>query len=101
MIQIHIGIATVCILILLGVQNIGVVTAAASWFIGLVMPLLLGGVILNTAFGTVTSFVGGIFDFFIALVFAIYILFSKDMSFSEKQRKIGKKLGNKDVGNSG
>ncbi|MGN1048092.1 MAG: AI-2E family transporter [Eubacteriales bacterium] len=186
-----IGIATVCILIFLGVQNIGVVSGAASWCIGLVMPLLLGGVIavilnvpmsffeahvltktkkpflrrlrrpicfvialliiigtlvgvvwlvipelvdalkvvvqgcvgfisklnamseeelaempfgkvllsidldkildtvqdwlkneggviVNTAFGTVTSFVGGIFDFFIALVFAIYILFSKD-----------------------
>ena len=37
-----------------------------------------GGTIVNTAFGTVTSLVGGIFDFFIAFVFAIYILFSKD-----------------------
>lgn len=37
-----------------------------------------GGTIVNTAFGTVTSLVGGIFDFFISFVFAIYILFSKD-----------------------
>ncbi len=36
------------------------------------------GTIVNTAFGTVTSLVGGIFDFFISFVFAIYILFSKD-----------------------
>lgn len=36
------------------------------------------GTIVNTAVGTVSSLVGGIFDFFIAFVFAIYILFSKD-----------------------
>ena len=37
-----------------------------------------GGMIINTAFGTVSSLVGGIFDFFMSVVFAIYILFGKD-----------------------
>lgn len=37
-----------------------------------------GSAIVNSAFGTVTSLVGGIFDFFISFVFAIYILFGKD-----------------------
>ena len=37
-----------------------------------------GGSMVNAAFGTVTSLIGGIFDFFISFVFAIYILFSKD-----------------------
>lgn len=37
-----------------------------------------GGTIVNTAFGTISSLVGGIFDFFISFIFAIYILFSKD-----------------------
>lgn len=36
------------------------------------------GNIVNTAFGTISSLVGGIFDFFIAFVFAIYILLGKD-----------------------
>lgn len=36
------------------------------------------GTIVNTAFGTVSSLVGGIFDFFISFVFSIYILFGKD-----------------------
>ncbi len=37
-----------------------------------------GGTIMNTAFGTISSVVGGIFDFFIAIVFATYLLFGKD-----------------------
>lgn len=37
-----------------------------------------GGTIMNTAVGTVSSVVGGIFDFFIAIVFATYLLFGKD-----------------------
>lgn len=36
------------------------------------------GTIVNTAVGTIGSLVGGIFDFFISFVFAIYILFNKD-----------------------
>ncbi len=36
------------------------------------------GSIVNTVFGTIGSLVGGIFDFFISFVFAIYILFSKE-----------------------
>ena len=37
-----------------------------------------GGGIVNTVFGTVTSLVNGVFDLFISIVFAIYILFSKE-----------------------
>ena len=37
-----------------------------------------GGNLVNTAFDTIGSVVGGVFDLFIALVFAIYILFSKE-----------------------
>lgn len=36
------------------------------------------GTIVNTAVGTVSALVGGIFDFFVAFVFAIYILFGKN-----------------------
>ena len=45
-----------------------------------------GGSIVNTAFGTIGSLVGGVFDFFMALVFAIYILFSKDTLKSQGAR---------------
>jgi predicted PurR-regulated permease PerM len=37
-----------------------------------------GGDIVNTAVGTVSSLVSGIYDFFIAIVFAVYILFNKE-----------------------
>lgn len=196
-----IGIATACILIFLGVQNIDVVANAVSWVMGLVMPLILGfafalilnvpmrffeahlwsktkkkvlcklrrplsfiislvliigilvgviwlvipelvdavkvivqgvvnfinkvnsmseaelaelplgnlllsvdwdklldtlqtwlknqsGTIVNTAVGTIGSLVGGIFDFFISFVFAIYILFSKDKLKVQAKRMI-------------
>jgi len=36
------------------------------------------GTIVNTAVGTIGSVVGGVFDFFISIVFSIYILFSKE-----------------------
>ncbi len=36
------------------------------------------GFIMNTAFDTVGSLVGGIFDLFISFVFSVYILFSKE-----------------------
>ena len=194
-----IGIATACILIFLGVQNINVVANAVSWVTGLIMPLILGfafalilnvpmrffeahiwsktkkkglqklrrplsfiislvliigilagvvwlvipelvsaikvivqgvidlvnklsamseaelaelplgsvlintdwdklldtlqnwlknqsGTIVNTAVGTIGSLVGGIFDFFISFVFAIYILFSKDKLKAQAKR---------------
>ena len=45
-----IGVATACILIFLGIQNIDAVAGALSWCIGLVTPLLIGiaiAVILN------------------------------------------------------
>lgn len=47
-----------------------------------------GGSIVNTAFGTISSLVGGVFDFFIALVFSIYILFSKDTLKSQCSRLV-------------
>ncbi|MBQ8538953.1 MAG: AI-2E family transporter [Ruminococcus sp.] len=37
-----------------------------------------GGVIVDTAVGTVSSVAGGVYDFFIACVFAIYIIFNKE-----------------------
>lgn len=37
-----IGIATACILIFLGVQNIDVVAKAVSWVVNLILPLILG-----------------------------------------------------------
>ena len=37
-----IGIAAVCILLYLGVENIGAIAGAVSWVTGLVMPLLIG-----------------------------------------------------------
>ncbi len=196
-----IGIAVVCIVIFLGLQNINVVAGAASWVAGLIMPLILGfafalilnvpmrffeahiwsktkkkglqklrgplsfiislvlivgiivgvvwlvipelvdaikvivqgaidlvnkfsamseaelaelpfgnalmntdwdkmldtlqnwlknqsGTIVNTAVGTIGSLVGGIFDFFISFVFAIYILFSKDKLKAQAKRMV-------------
>lgn len=46
------------------------------------------GTIVNTAVGTVSSLVGGIFDFFVAFVFAIYILFGKDKLKKQASRLI-------------
>ncbi len=37
-----------------------------------------GGDIVNTAVGTVSSVVSGVYDFFIAFVFAVYIIFNKE-----------------------
>lgn len=37
-----IGIATVCILIYLGIQNINVIAQAVSWIVDLISPLILG-----------------------------------------------------------
>lgn len=36
------------------------------------------GNIVNTAFGTISSLLGGIFDLFVSVVFSVYILFSKE-----------------------
>lgn len=36
------------------------------------------GTIMDTAVGTISSLVGGVVDFFIAFVFSVYILFSKE-----------------------
>lgn len=55
------------------------------------------GVIMNTAFGTVTSLVNSVFDFFVAFVFCIYILFNKETLKNQATRLIGAWL-NKDFG---
>ena len=47
-----------------------------------------GGTIVNTAFSTISNFIGGIFNFFISFVFAIYILFSKDKLKNQSKRFI-------------
>lgn len=46
------------------------------------------GTIANTAVGTVSSVVGGVVDFFIAFVFSIYILFSKEKLKSQSNRLV-------------
>ncbi len=49
-----IGIATACILIFLGVQNIGRVANAFSWCMGIIMPLVIGcaiALIINVPMG--------------------------------------------------
>lgn len=53
------------------------------------------GTIVNTAVGTVGSLVGGIFDFFVAFVFAIYILFGKDKLKMQASRLIHVWMPNK------
>ena len=58
--------------ILLNIDWAGLLASVQNWL------KTEGGTIVNTAFGTVTSLIGGVFDFFISFVFAIYILFSKD-----------------------
>lgn len=47
-----------------------------------------GGDIFNTAVGTVSSVIGGIYDFFIAAVFSVYILFNKEKLKSQTSRLI-------------
>ena len=53
------------------------------------------GTIMNTAFGTISSLVGGVFDFFIAFVFSIYLLFGKDKLKKQALRIINAWLPNK------
>lgn len=47
-----------------------------------------GGQIVDTAFGTLASLIGGIFDFFIAFVFSVYILFGKEKLTRQASRLI-------------
>lgn len=58
--------------ILLNIDWDGTLNSIQSWLKS------QGETIFNTAFGTISSLVGGIFDVFIAFVFAIYLLFGKD-----------------------
>ena len=55
-------------------------------------------IIVNGAMDTVISFVGGVIDFFFAIIFSIYILFSKEKLKSQAKRLISawlpKKYGN-------
>lgn len=47
-----------------------------------------GGSIMNTVVGTVSSVVDGVVDLFVAIVFSIYILFSKEVLKSQAKRLI-------------
>ena len=47
-----------------------------------------GGQIVDTAFGTLASLIGGIVDFFIAFVFSVYILFGKEKLTRQASRLI-------------
>lgn len=47
-----------------------------------------GGSIVNTAFGTISSLVGGIFNFVISFVFSVYIIFSKEQLKSQCSRLV-------------
>lgn len=67
---------------LLGIDWDGILTSLQTWLKN------QGGNIVNTAFGTIGSLLGGIFDFVMALVFAIYILFSKDTIKSQLARLV-------------
>ena len=46
------------------------------------------GTIVNTAVGKISTLVGGIFDFFVAFVFSIYILFGKEKLKKQASRLI-------------
>jgi len=58
--------------LLLGVDWNGIWNSLQEWLKN------EGGNIVNTAFGSISSLVGGVFDFLIAFIFSIYIIFSKD-----------------------
>ncbi len=47
-----------------------------------------GGVIMNTAITTVTSLVGSVFDFFVAFVFSVYLLFNKETLKKQAKRLV-------------
>lgn len=47
-----------------------------------------GGNLVDTVVGTVGSVVGGVFDLFVAIVFSVYILFSKDVLKAQAKRLI-------------
>ncbi len=67
-----IGIATVCILIYLGVQNIDYIGGAVSWAVKLIMPLLLG--------------------IFFALILDVPVCFFERHLFKKSKKEIAKKL---------
>ncbi len=58
--------------LLLNIEWDKLLTTMQDWFKN------QSGNIMNTAVGTIGSVVGGVFDFFIAIVFAVYILFGKE-----------------------
>lgn len=58
--------------LLLNIEWDKMLTTMQNWFKN------QSGNIMNTAVGTIGSVVGGVFDFFIAIVFAVYILFGKE-----------------------
>ncbi len=60
----------------------GILTGIQSWLSN------TGSSLMNSAVGRVTALFGGIVDFFIALVFAIYILFTKETLKAQTSRLI-------------
>lgn len=67
---------------LLGIDWEGMLPAAENWL------REQGGNIMNTVVGTIGSVVGGVVDLFVAIVFSIYILFSKDVLKAQAKRLI-------------
>lgn len=47
-----------------------------------------GGAIMNTAISTITTLVGSVFDFFVAFVFSVYILFNKETLKKQAKRLV-------------
>ncbi len=68
--------------ILLKIDWNSIITSIQSWITN------IGSGIMDSAVNTVTALFGGIVDFFIALVFAVYILFSKQTLKSQATRLV-------------
>ncbi len=68
--------------ILLKIDWNNIINSIQSWITN------IGSGIMNTAVGRVTALFGGIVDFFIAIVFAVYILFSKQTLKAQAARLI-------------
>ena len=57
---------------LLSIDWEGIISSLQTWLKD------QGGTIMDTAFNTIGSIVGGVFNFFISLIFAVYVLFGKE-----------------------
>lgn len=57
---------------LLSIDWEGIISSLQTWLKD------QGGTIMDTAFSTIGSIVGGVFNFFISFIFAVYVLFGKE-----------------------